>query len=72
MSSQKDDRRIYILYDGRACNNVGTEDASVLVTCESNNEAKGYKGDFGMMACYSYKLDGKNLTNERWEWDYLE
>ena len=66
--------RIWILYDGRACGGVGTEDAMVLVACTSEKEAKSYKGDFGDMACYSYSEiveNGKNmLVDEKWEWDY--
>ena len=65
-----DEQRQYILYDGRACAGQGTGDASVLVVCESNEEAEDHKGDYGQMACYSYRVDGKNLVDERWEWDY--
>ncbi len=63
--------RTYILYDGRACGAAGTEDASVLVACDSNREAKSYKGDYGQMACYSYAVNGDQLSDERWGWDYL-
>lgn len=62
--------RLWILYDSRACGDSGTDDASVLVSCQSNKEAKSYKGDFGSMACYSYEIKGKNLVDEQWEWDY--
>jgi len=62
--------RVYILYDGRACGDQGTDDASPLVVCGRNKEAKGHKGDFGAMACYSYRKDGKKLVDEQWEWDY--
>lgn len=69
MSRKSNDRK-YILYDARACGDAGTDDASVLVACGSNKEAKSYRGDFGAMACYSYATDGGELTDERWEWDY--
>jgi len=69
--------RQFILYDGRACNGQGTDDASVLVYCEDSKDASSYKGEYGQMACYSYALDkttGKNepdrLVDERHEWDY--
>lgn len=63
--------RNWILYDGRACCSQGTEDASVLVACSSNGEAKSYKGDYGAMACYSYKVNRNTLIDERWEWDWF-
>jgi len=66
-----DENRKFILYDGRACADQGTEDASVLVACEDEAEAKNYKGEFGAMACYSYRLDGTMLVNEQWEWDWF-
>lgn len=70
-------KREYILYDARACGGAGTDDATVLVACNSNKEAESYKGDYGAMACYSYAVekgaDGKRmLVDEQWEWDYLE
>lgn len=65
------ERRTYLLFDSRACGAQGTEDASVLVACESNREAKSYKGDYGAMACYSYRDDNGTLIDERWEWDFL-
>jgi hypothetical protein len=65
-------KRIWILYDSRACGGVGTGDASVLVACDSNKEAKSYKGKFGGMACYSYEVNGKILQDQKWEWDYFD
>lgn len=62
--------RMYILYDGRACGGQGTDDATVLVACSSDREARGYKGDYGQMACYSYAVNGQELSDERWEWDH--
>ncbi len=60
------------MFDSRACGGAGTDDATVLVFCESNKEAKSYKGQYGAMACYSYEYeDGDRLVNEKWEWDYL-
>lgn len=65
--------RSWILYDGRAMADQGTDDAMVLVACDSEKEASDYKGDFGDMACYSYDLTSKNeLVRERWEWDYYD
>lgn len=65
------DRRTYILYDSRACGGE-TDEASVLVCCESNKEAKSYKGDYGAMACFSYRRAGQNLVDERFEWNYFD
>jgi hypothetical protein len=62
--------RAWILYDERACNAQGTDEATVLVACDSETEAVSYKGEFGAMACYSYAVHGKTLTDEQWEWDY--
>lgn len=62
--------RKYILFDGRACGGVGTDDATVLVFCDTAEEAHSYKDDFGDAACYSYAVkDGNILYDERWEWD---
>lgn len=63
--------RTYILYDSRACVAQGTGDASVFVACDSDEEARSYCGDYGVMACYSYDVDANNnLINEKWEWDW--
>lgn len=64
-------KRTYILYDSRASDGMGTDDASVLMVCESNQEAKSYRGEFGGMACYSYADDDKELTDERFEWNWF-
>jgi hypothetical protein len=61
----------YILYDSRAAGGLGTDDASVLVACESEAEAKSYKGEFGGMSCYSYDIVDSKLVNEKWEWDWF-
>lgn len=60
--------RQYILFDSRAADGMGTEEASVLVACESDEEACDYKGDFGGMACYSYAVEDDKLVGERFEW----
>ena len=65
-------KRMYILYDGRACGAAGTEDASVLVACGSNKEAHYHRGEYGEMACYSFAVAGDKLVDERWEWDYRD
>jgi len=63
--------RTYILYDDRAADGAGTENASVLVACESNREAKSYRGDFGGMACYSYEEKDGELVDEQFEWNWF-
>lgn len=62
--------RTYILYDSRA-GDGNTEDATILVVCEDEEEANSYKGDFGGMVCFSYKDDGDKLTDERHEWNWF-
>ena len=65
-------KRLYIIYDGRAVDS--TEDASVMVTCDSLKEARSYRGDFGDgCAVWSYatkKVRGKKageLYDEKFE-----
>ena len=59
--------KLYIVYDERAIT-MSTDDASVMVTCDSLEEAKGYAGDFGKRCpVYSYDIKGKNLINEKFE-----
>lgn len=64
-------QRAYILYDARAADGLGTDNAAVLVACESEEEAESYKGEFGGMACYSYRINGQNLEDERFEWNWF-
>lgn len=63
--------RLFILYDDRAADGLGAAEASVLVACGSNREAKSYRGDFGGMACYSYRDEGGKLSDERFEWNWF-
>ena len=62
--------RVYILYDSRAAGGVGTEEASEITFCNNEEEAKSCRGQFRGMSCYSY-LDNDQLTDQRWEWDWL-
>ena len=62
--------RVYILYDSRAAGGVGTEEASVLVACDDEEEAKSYQGEFDAMSCYSYCDKNGQLTDEQFEWDW--
>ena len=71
--------RIYLLYDARACGDCGQngppDESLVLVTCESDHEARSCAGDFGDMACYSYsekRVSSRKteVVDERWEWDW--
>lgn len=67
--------RRFILFDGRAANG-DTDEASVLVACETNEEALEARGEYGDMACYSYNLtqmpEGQHdqLDDERHEWNW--
>ncbi len=65
------EKRTYILWDSQAADGFGTEEASVFVVCDSEDEALSYCGHFGAMACYSYRDDGDTLTDERFEWDWF-
>lgn len=70
-------RTHWILYDGRACDGKGSGDASVLVSCDDDAEARTYAGDYGDMACYSYTPEEghdsgpRTVFDERWEWNWL-
>lgn len=63
--------RKYILYDDRAAHGMGTEDASILEVCDSDEEACEAKDDYGGMACYSYATKGDQLVDERFEWNWF-
>lgn len=71
-------KKIYCVYDGRACGGAGTDDALVMVCCNSLKEAQSYKGEYGTMtAVYSYdesiQNNGKRLLiNEKWEEDLID
>ena len=64
--------RLWILYGGRDCGAHG-----VLVSCDDETEARGYAGNYGDMACWSYRIQKSRgtkpdeLVGERWEWDWL-
>ena len=61
---------VWVLFDGRACGGVGTDSAAVLVSCDSDNEARSYAGDYGTMACYRYRVEGSGPASEQWAWDW--
>lgn len=65
-------KRLYIIYDGRAIDN--TNEAAVMVSCDSLKEARSYKGDYGInCVIWSYRCTGKwkkgreLLDDERFE-----
>lgn len=60
-------RTHYLLYDGRACAQ-DSNNASVLVSCDDDAEARTYAVVSGDMACYSYN---EKTQVERWEWNWL-
>ena len=78
------EERKFVLFDSRACGGGGNpfREASVLVFCGSEQEARHYAGDFGAMACYSFPTKTAStpggapsdtiLDSERgtWEWDW--
>ncbi len=67
-------KRQFILYDGRAAYGRGTDDATVLCTCETLAEAKydARTGGWGAIACYSYDLDGTELIDEKFEFNSFD
>lgn len=64
-------REHWILYDGRACGGPGSDSDSavVLVSCDSDEEARSYAGHFGHMACYFYR---EGDSDETWQWDWTD
>ncbi len=69
VNEEPNGKRLYILYDARACGDQGTDDAAVLCTAGTDSEARGDAKMYGETACYSYAILGKNLEDERWKWD---
>ena len=76
-------KRLFILFDSRACGGLGTQTATALLTCSSDSDSRENCEDYGSVACYSYKVDKNNnvvdlicdkvcLSDERWEWDHIE
>ena len=59
----------WILYDGRACGDAGNDSAVVLVSCDSDKEARSYAGQYGEMACYVYD---EETQEDRWLWDWSD
>lgn len=61
--------RLWILYDERACSG-DTERAAVLSSSIDEREAKKDAKMFACpLACYSYRIDGDALVDEKWEWN---
>lgn len=67
-----DQMRTYILYDSRACDGTGTSNASVLIVCDDEEEAKEDSEDFGDCACYSYLERDGEFVDERFEWNRFD
>lgn len=68
--------RVYIIYDGRACGNQGTNNASILFAVgHDRKEATDYMETdiYGQCALYSYRYGGHgtSLTDEQWEGDFV-
>ncbi len=62
--------RQYAVYDDRACGDQGTAEASMLVFSGTLEAAREDSKEYGACAVYSYATnDGKELTDERWEFD---
>ena len=55
----------YVIYDGRAIHG-DTDDAMCMTMCDSLEEARSYKGEWGECAIYSYDVTPKDeLINEQ-------
>lgn len=67
-------RKQWILYDGRACGGVGSDDAMVLCCASSLKEAKEDSkmfGDGAIYVCDIYRYNGKDYgENEEWVEDF--
>jgi len=63
------EKRVFVLFDGRAAGGMGTSDASVICVEENDKDAREVAKEYGQVACYSYRREGKNLVDEQWEWD---
>ena len=75
ISEQSSEPRVYVIYDGRACDG-DTSEASVILSGLSEKEAtrKRYgpnAGEYGTVACFSYRKDCQELIDERHEWNCL-
>lgn len=56
--------KMYVLYDARAIN-LSTDNAVVLQTAESDEEARAIGSEGGIWAEYDIAQDGHTLINER-------
>ena len=62
--------KLYVIYDMRA--ELGnTDDASILGTENSYEEAKKTLKNLGEGVVYSYREEGQNLVDEEYEFNYL-
>lgn len=62
--------RLWIVYDKRALL-FGTDNAQVLVTCGTEEEAWGYAEDFPGCPVYSYDQSGEFLADKRYEFSLV-
>ena len=69
MAKKPKDERIYLLYDGRACGGVGTDDAICVEACGEQDACFESAPHYDDCACYSFHAEGRELSDERWEWD---
>ena len=69
-------KKLWVIYDGRACGGDIPEEACIFIACDSNEEARSCVENYGDCACYSYKLGPKDtegrttLIDPEWEWDW--
>ncbi len=69
MAKKPKDERVYLLYDARACGGVGTDDAICVEACGTQDACFNSAPDYGDCACYSFHAEGRELSDDRWEWD---
>jgi len=54
--------KVFILYDGRA--HFDVDSAAIMVTADSEKEARSYKGDYGDDCLwYEYEMKGHEAIN---------
>ena len=67
-------RKQYILYDGRSCGGVGSDDAQILCCASSLREARSDSkmfGDGAIYVCDIYRRNGKDWgEDEEWVEDF--
>ena len=62
-------KKVFIVYDGRACGGKDPSECTVMTVCNTLAEAKNEAVEYGETAIFSYDDDNGTLINEKWECD---